>query len=86
MKKTTYYLTGQHTERYEPELSIVANKRIDDMSKLLNKLRFQASTQEVASPEYRRTTQRYADVEEAIEWWRELITGVKNEAIKGEEY
>jgi len=59
---TTEYLTGKPREFFEPELTILANKRIKACRELKKEIAI------TNGDEY-----RYAAAEEAILWWQELL-------------
>lgn len=64
MKYSTHFLFDQPRSRYEPWLTILANKRIADGQALLKKL---------AKTKKQSDIPRYEAVEKSVNWWKEIL-------------
>ena len=69
MKKTTKWLTDKPREYFEPELTLLANKRIECGLKLMCKLAKRRYNGELEEDD----VQRYMDAEDMVNWWRGLL-------------
>ena len=72
MMDQTLYLTGYTKGHYKALMDPLREQRINDMKKLLKKLRIEAGHLEIGSKEYLSIQKRYVKIEEGILFWRNL--------------
>ena len=69
----TEYLTGYTSDRYAQELIPLVAKRVSDMRKMLTVLRTSMDGKERTGIAYHKTIERYQKIDQAIDWWQELL-------------
>ena len=71
MKNSTWYITNKPRSYFEPELTILAEKRIETGKELLKEL---ASLRDNATPdELKGYIARYEETRKSVQWWSDLL-------------
>lgn len=75
MIKSTKYLFDKPRSEYEPELTILAKKRIKDAKELIKKLAKNRDELMEILPEedQKKYIKRYKEVEKSLNWWRNIL-------------
>ena len=69
--KSTSYITGKPREFFEPEITILAEKRIKACKELMAELAHQKTTpphEDIAA-----MINRYSVAEESVKWWTKIL-------------
>ena len=74
MPKKTIKLFGYPRSRYEPEITILATKRIKDGRELMKKFVEKRKTMSSLSYEEQdKIIKSYQETEKAVEWWEKIL-------------
>ena len=72
MKYSTFELFGKNKSEYEPEISILAKKRIDDANENMKKLILLRNLP-MTSVERQALEEQYNISAEARDWWQKVL-------------